>query len=114
MAWLTRYLADARPRLLGRSTEEAFWITNSGRSFGEALFALHLRHLGLAIGLRVTCHTIRRSLATHLLAAGAGPSEVAAILGHADLRSLSRYAAAAGRELKQTHARTHPRELDHE
>jgi integrase/recombinase XerD len=59
----------------------------------------------------VNCHTIRRSLATHLLAAGATPSDVAAILGHADLKSLSRYAVVVAGEVKATHEKTHPREV---
>jgi site-specific recombinase XerD len=33
------------------------------------------------------------------------------MLGHEDLRSLSRYAAAVDRDLRETHARTHPREV---
>jgi site-specific recombinase XerD len=51
-------------------------------------------------------------MATQMLAAGASPSEVSGILGHADLRSLSRYIKIAMAELKEAHARTHPRECE--
>ncbi|MBI2931800.1 MAG: tyrosine-type recombinase/integrase [Planctomycetes bacterium] len=110
-AWVQRYLREARPRL-AKPGETALWVMDRGRVFGEAWFRRHVRELGEAAGLtRMTCHAIRRSMATHLLSAGASPSEVAGILGHEDLGSLSRYAALAGVELKEAHARTHPREV---
>ena len=71
-----------------------------------------VRELGDAAGTpHLTCHTIRRSMATHLLGAGASPLEVSGILGHSDLKSLSRYVRVAQREVKETHEKTHPREL---
>jgi integrase/recombinase XerD len=105
MACVTRYLPERKPK------NDALFQTDTGRPFGSAWLSQVIRRLGQAAGLAVNAHTIRRSLATHLLAAGASPSEVAAILGHEDLRSLSRYAAAVERDLKETHAKTHPREV---
>ncbi len=49
-----------------------------------------------------------------MLSAGASPAAVAALLGHENLESLGRYVALAARDLKETHARTHPREVDRE
>ena len=112
MAWVRRYLAEARPvfaREAGATDE--LWLTEWGNPYGESLLQLHLRKLGDAAGIEhLTCHMVRRSMATHLLSAGASPLEVSAILGHGDLKSLSRYIQVLAREAKDTHARTHPRE----
>jgi len=112
MEWVRRYLAEARPRFAAyRPGVEQLWITAWGKPFGQIVFQQYLRALGKAAGIEsVTCHMIRRSMATHLLAAGASPQEVSAILGHEDLRSLSRYVRVAQREAKETHQKTHPRE----
>jgi len=112
MEWVRRYLGEARPRLAAyRPGVEELWITAWGKPFGEIVFQQYLRKLGETAGIdHLTCHMIRRSMATHLLAAGASPQEVSAILGHEDLRSLSRYVLVAQREAKETHQKTHPRD----
>jgi integrase/recombinase XerD len=112
MAWIRRYLADVRPAFsLFRPGEEALWLTRWGRPFSRTLFQKHLSALGRSAGVvGLTCHLFRRSLATHLLAAGASPIEVSRILGHEDLRSLGRYVKVVERDLRATHAETHPRE----
>jgi predicted Zn-dependent protease len=46
----------------------------------------------------------------YLKSRGSRESELAAILGHEDLKSLSRYVEVVAREVKETHAKTHPRE----
>lgn len=108
--WVDRYLAEGRPTLARPDVPE-LWVTGRGRAFGEAWFARHLRQIGRATGIEgVTCHAIRRSMATHLLSAGAAAAEVSAILGHADLSSLGRYARALDQDVRETHRRTHPRE----
>jgi integrase/recombinase XerD len=111
--WLVRYLAEVRPRLEAhRPGVEELFLTHHGRAFGDQMLAMHLKKLGRKAGvaMRLTCHVIRRTLATGLLRNGASPQEVAAILGHEDVRSLGRYVAFAAREVKEAHAKCHPRE----
>jgi len=112
LRWVRKYLAEARPLLaVRRAPVEELFVSDLGNPFGKQMFAIHLRELGEAAGIpHLTCHTIRRSMATQLLAAGASPQEVSGILGHSDLKSLSRYVQVASRELKETHQATHPRE----
>jgi len=111
---LEEYLA-IRPKLARyRPGVEELFLTRWGKPFGECMLQQHLRKLGARAGLRLTCHTLRRTFATHLIAAGASPAAVAALLGHGDLETLGRYAAVSARELKETHRRTHPREADDE
>jgi len=113
-SWIGRYLGEARPVLQAFSPgADHLWLTRWGKPFRPELFQRHLRALGRAAGVAgLTGHLIRRSMATHLLAAGASPHEVSGILGHEDLQSLSRYIKVALRELRDTHARTHPREVN--
>lgn len=112
LARLRNYLREARPRMVRyRPGTEELWVAQWGKPFGPVMFQHHLLKLGLAAGLESpTCHMIRRSMATPLLAAGASSQEVSGILGHEDLKSLSRYVNVAAREVRETHAATHPRE----
>jgi integrase/recombinase XerD len=110
--WIKRYLTRSRP-LLGsrRPPAEELWLSFRGNPFDSQIFQIQLRKLGERAGIRgLSCHVIRRSMATHLLRAGASPQEVSGILGHSDLGSLSRYVKVALREVKETHEKTHPRE----
>jgi site-specific recombinase XerD len=107
LGWIRRYVDEERPK----TDAPELFLNEGGRGFGEAHFRVRIRDLGRRAGLEgVTCHVIRRSMATHLLAAGANPKEVSSILGHEDLRSLARYVVSADLEVKETHRRTHPRE----
>jgi integrase/recombinase XerD len=109
--WVRRYLGGARPEPWA-GVEEVF-VGLRGRPFGKGRLRQIIHGLGLRAGIpEVTCHAIRRTMATDLLRAGANPKEVSAILGHGDLKSLSRYVRIASREVKETHQKTHPREGD--
>jgi integrase/recombinase XerD len=109
--WVKRYLGGAHPEP-GSGAQEVF-VGLRGRPFGKGRLRQIIHGLGLLAGIPgVTCHAIRRTMATDLLRAGANPKEVSAILGHGDLKSLSRYVRIAAREVKETHHRTHPREGD--
>lgn len=114
--WLSKYLAEARPLLVGDRDVDALFVSYRGRAWSDQMAAIHLKDLGRAAGLRVnlTCHVIRRTTATRLLSRGASPVEVSALLGHRDVRSLGRYVAVVARELKDAHRATHPREQEHD
>jgi integrase/recombinase XerD len=113
-SWVAQYVKEGRPELStpGAAPEELF-LNLHGRPLGGVHLRLLLHDLGVRAGIKsVTCHAIRRTMATDLLRAGANPKEVSAILGHSDLRSLSRYVRIAAVEVKETHRATHPREQD--
>jgi integrase/recombinase XerD len=115
--WLTRYLEDSRPVLAKyRPDADALFISCRGRliqSFPMGRLILGLgKKAGLSISL--TCHVIRRTVATSMLRNGAPPQAVAGLLGHGDLQSLSRYVASAGAEIRKVHHEFHPREAERE
>ena len=62
----------------------------------------------------MTPHTFRHTCATHLLADGADVVHVQRLLGHAYIGTTQIYTRVAGRDVKRTHGRTHPRERDAE
>ena len=58
---------------------------------------------------RVTCHTFRHSVATHLLKGRASIRHIQALLGHRSLQSTERYLHLEISDLQQAIARAHPR-----
>ena len=105
--WLSRYLDEARPRLLARAvvvdgmgaaeaaaaTARALWLTEGGLPMTALGVGLVVRHRLEQAHLsdRGNCHLLRHSMATHLLEAGAGLGAVGALLGHQHLHTTQGY-----------------------
>jgi integrase/recombinase XerD len=119
--WIGRYLADTRPSLLnGRPIEEpprpcpadepALWLGRRGRRINPQIVERAISAYGRSAGIAssLTPHALRRACATHMLARGAGPAQIQAMLGHASLRTLSQYLRVSIADLKKAHARSRP------
>ncbi len=61
------------------------------------------------IGAQYSPHRLRHAFATHLLQNGAQLDEVRQLLGHAWLDTTQRYVHVKPRDLREVHARFHPR-----
>ena len=61
------------------------------------------------VGKRVTCHTVRHSVATHLLRAGADIRQIQSLLGHQSLSTTERYTHVEISDLRRVIERAHPR-----
>lgn len=91
------YLYDGRPRLIGKSNSQAFFISRNQRRMEAQSMALRLQTLKERSNLeslkdkRITPHILRHSLATHLLHAGMALDNIALILGHSSLESTQLY-----------------------
>ena len=113
--WLTRYLSQARPVLLGQKQTEALFVTARGRHAGEAMtrmmfWSLIKRYaLQAGIDVPISPHTLRHAFATHLLNHGADLRAVQMLLGHADISTTTIYTHVARERLKSLHAQHHPR-----
>ncbi|PNS09252.1 tyrosine recombinase XerD [Lysobacter silvestris] len=110
--WLEKYLQEARPKLAGRRTLEALFLTAKGEPLTrQAFWTLVKRYAALA-GIdpaRVSPHALRHSFATHLLNHGADLRALQMLLGHSALSTTQIYTLVAREQLKSLHARHHPR-----
>jgi integrase/recombinase XerD len=111
LAWIHRYLGEARPALLAGRASEALFVTTRGSGMTRQMFwRLIKQHASAAgIGVQISPHSLRHAFATHLLNHGADLRVVQLLLGHADISTTQIYTHVARERLKQLHARHHPR-----
>lgn len=113
--WLQRYMAEARPALLGQRQTQDLFITSSGPKPGTGMSRIMFWNLvkRYAIEAGITSplspHTLRHAFATHLLNHGADLRAVQMLLGHADISTTTIYTHVARERLKSLHAQHHPR-----
>ena len=110
--WLERYLAEARPVLVGRRPLAALFSGSRGGPLARQQFWARLKQLALRAGIapsRVTPHGLRHSFATHLLNHGADLRALQLMLGHSSLSTTQIYTLVAREGLKRLHAAHHPR-----
>jgi len=95
---ITTYLYDGRNYLLKSNNEEAFFISaNNGKRLQGQMMLLKLQQLirltdnTELIGKEVGLHTLRHSIATHLLANGMSLEKIKDFLGHSSLESTQIY-----------------------
>ncbi len=111
VSWISRYLAEGRPRLLRRQSTDALFITARGGPMTRQAFWHNLKRLARVGGIQTVLspHTLRHAFATHLLNHGADLRVVQMLLGHADLSTTQIYTHVAQARLKTLHEQHHPR-----
>jgi integrase/recombinase XerD len=112
IAWISRYLAEGRPKLVkSRSTDALFTTARGGPMTRQAFWHNlkgHTRQAGID-AKKLSPHTLRHAFATHLLNHGADLRVVQMLLGHADLSTTQIYTHVAQARLKTLHEQHHPR-----
>jgi integrase/recombinase XerD len=109
--WISRYLAEGRPKILGGQQTEDLFVTARGEGMTRAMFWVIVKKCAKAAGITspLSPHTLRHAFATHLLNHGADLRAVQMLLGHADISTTTIYTHVARERLKQLHAQHHPR-----
>lgn len=94
---ITAYLYDARPLMIKNNREEAFFLNHNGKRLGGQMLMLCLQSLARRTGnselqqKEIGLHTLRHSIATHLLGNGMSLENIRNFLGHSSLESTQIY-----------------------
>jgi integrase/recombinase XerD len=111
VAWLERYLREARPGLLDRKHSDCLFPSRRATAMTRQnfwhLIQRHAKNAGISVEL--SPHTLRHAFATHLVNHGADLRVVQMLLGHSDLSTTQIYTHVARARLKSLHAAHHPR-----
>ncbi|RZJ26206.1 MAG: site-specific tyrosine recombinase XerD [Haliea sp.] len=108
---IVRYMADARPQILGGQQTDDLFVTARGSGMSRVMFWMLVKKYALRAGIHspLSPHTLRHAFATHLLNHGADLRAVQMLLGHADISTTTIYTHVARERLKALHAVHHPR-----
>jgi integrase/recombinase XerD len=108
--WLRRYISQARPALVARSSPWLF-VNARGGPLSRVGFWKILKEYGLKAGIRqaISPHVLRHSFATHLLERGADLRAIQMMLGHADLSTTQIYTHVLEARLRAVYDKFHPR-----
>ena len=109
--WIVKYLADARPAILGGQQTDDLFVTGHGKGMSRVMFWMLVKKYARLAGINspLSPHTLRHAFATHLLNHGADLRAVQMLLGHADISTTTIYTHVARERLKALHAQHHPR-----
>ena len=113
LAWVGKYLADARPKLVQEPDDGTLFLTNLSAAFTpNRLTQLVRDYVDKAeLGKTGACHLFRHTMATLMLENGADIRFIQEMLGHAELSTTQIYTQVSIRKLKEIHTATHPARL---
>lgn len=102
---LQNYVYESRPRFLRNEKEEAFFISQRGKRINGQSMLLRVKLLVQRVDnaelqqKEIGLHTLRHSIATHLLQNGMKLEAIAKFLGHSSLESTQIYTHLMEQEL---------------
>ena len=105
--YITEYLYDARPLMIRDNKEEAFFLNHTGKRLGGQMLMISLQTLARRTNdtalqqKEIGLHTLRHSIATHLLANGMSLEKIRDFLGHSSLESTQIYTHLIPKEHEQ-------------
>lgn len=108
---LRLYLDRARPKLVKNTDEDALFLNSRGKSLSRqgVFYLVKLYAKKAKIEKKVTPHTLRHTLATHLLENGADLRSVQEMLGHSDISTTQIYTHVSRKWVSEEYYRAFPR-----
>jgi integrase/recombinase XerD len=87
------YLKECRPELTNENTKNWFLLNNKGNQTDSSFLLKRIKSLTKAAGIQkdIGLHTLRHSIATHLLQSGMKIESISQFLGHKNIDSTQRY-----------------------
>ena len=113
LAWLDKYLAEARPLLTRHRETPLLFVSKNGHRLHANQLSKIVRDYLRAAGIAKpgACHLFRHTTATLMLEAGADVRYIQALLGHTRLSTTQIYTHVSIAKLREVHERTHPARL---
>ena len=110
LAWIAKYLADARPRLLTGGDDGTLFLNHMGQPYERRQLTALVRRYLIASGIGKVggCHLFRHTVATLMLENGADIRVIQQMLGHVKITTTEIYAQVSINLLKQVYSATHP------
>jgi len=108
---LMTYIQQARPRIAS-DQEEALFVNRRGQRLTRQGFWFILKNYAQALGIEdlITPHTLRHSIATHLLHSGKmNLRELQEFLGHANISTTQIYTHLTSEHVRRVYESSHPR-----
>lgn len=94
------YLKECRPELTTENTKNWFLLNNKGNQTDSSFLLKRIKSLTKAAGIQkdIGLHTLRHSIATHLLQSGMKIESISQFLGHKNIDSTQRYTHLANKD----------------
>lgn len=108
---INRYLEKCRPLLLKDKKNPSLFLNQRGGTLSRQSVWSMMKEYGRQVGIgdNLSPHTLRHSLAAHMLENGADLRTVQEILGHADLATTQIYTQLLQKTITEEFKRCHPR-----
>jgi len=108
---LRLYLDKVRQKLVKNPNEDILFLNSRGERFSrQGIFYLVKKYVRKArIEKKITPHTLRHTLATHLLENGADLRSVQEMLGHSDISTTQIYTHVSRKWVSEEYYRAFPR-----
>ena len=88
--------------------ENALFLNKNGKRMSYEYIEKIVRNVGKKAGIKVTCHMLRHSFATHMLENGADIRVIQEILGHEKLSTTQIYTKVTTKYLKEVYSKFNP------
>lgn len=112
MAWLDKYLVEARPELLAADTTALFLNDYGEPAHADFISGKVKRYMEFAGIEKIgSAHLLRHACATHMLEGGADIRFIQEMLGHANIETTQIYTHVSIHKLLAVHRATHPSRL---